>query len=111
MVWLIIIGVVLALLAIALALVAIGVATEGGWALAFSAFILVVVVVCAFGSFRSFVAASRAINRESCESYADQTGYTTKLIITTAFDGGTCMVRFDDKWVPRDQLWAEMRQP
>jgi len=70
---------------------------------------LVLIVVCAFGAVKAFVAGSRNLNELSCANFADDTGYDTRVITTNAFDGGTCYVDFGGNWVPKGQLWAEMR--
>jgi hypothetical protein len=115
MIWWIIAAVLFALLALGGCLVIIvGVVSldiEGEGLLSLGATLIGVLMLLGgvVGAVKSGIAAARTINETACVSFAEQTEYTTKLIITNWTDSGTCYVRFNDNWVPRSQLWAEMR--
>lgn len=81
---------------------------DGRW---FAIGLLVMLVVglgCVFGSVKSTVAFSRDLGQRSCSSFANQTDYDTRYLITTWIDSGECFVMFDGNLVPKDQLWAEL---
>ncbi len=58
--------------------------------------------------FKVIIAGQRGYGTDACESFADQTGYTTRYITTTYWDGGECFVDSNGSWVPKDQLWLEV---
>jgi membrane protein implicated in regulation of membrane protease activity len=108
---LIVLAVVLGILALGAVCSAFACAAEdmpiGAGILAFLAVVLVALTVV------SYIAGGRRLSHTSCDNFADQTGYTTKVIVTNMFDTGECYVRVGDgdeiRWVPKGQVWAEMR--
>lgn len=68
----------------------------------------VVAIVGTVGCVKSVIAAGRQMGSTGCDSFADQTGYEVRYLVTTWADGGTCYVLFGGNWVPKGQLWAEL---
>lgn len=105
-------GIVVLLVALAAVAVALIKGADHGYAERVWPFVvggIAVAVLCIPVAVKSFIAGGRSIAETSCASFADQTGYETKVIIVNAFDAGGCFVSLDGRWVPRGQLWAEMR--
>lgn len=78
------------------------------WGVTIGLAALVLTALAAFGAAKSGIALTRHYGSRGCDSFAGQTGYEVSYIVTTWMDGGHCYVEFDGRWVPKDQLWAEM---